>query len=109
MVLVTLAVGHSFPEAEVEAEAEEAEVEEAEAEERQRQEDICEFETGLVYKGRFHTAKATQKNLVSKPKPKPKPKSKNKQTKNPKTPILVISSFSLLFLINKLAITKVSS
>lgn len=91
----------------MEAEAEEAEVEEAEAEERQRQEDICEFETSLVYKGRFHTAKATQKNLVSKP--KPKPKSKNKQTKNPKTPILVISSFSLLFLINKLAITKVSS
>ena len=35
---------------------------------RQRQTDLCEFEVSLVYKTSSRTAKATQRNLVSKKK-----------------------------------------
>jgi hypothetical protein len=46
---------------------------------------ISEFEASLVYKVSSRTARAIQRNPVSKPKPKPKQKTNkqtNKQTKN---------------------------
>jgi hypothetical protein len=44
---------------------------------RQRQEDLCEFKASMVYRVSSRTARATQKNPVSK-----KQKQKNKNKKN---------------------------
>jgi hypothetical protein len=53
--------------------------------------DLCEFETSLLYRASSRTARATQRNPVSKQKPKPKPKTK--QTKNSKPKLNQLPTF----------------
>ena len=50
---------------------------------RQRQVDLCEFEASLVYRVSSRTARATQRNPVSKTKTNQPTNKTNKQTKNP--------------------------
>jgi hypothetical protein len=50
---------------------------------RQRQEDLCEFKANLVYRASSRTARAIQRNPVSK-KQKTQNKTKKQKTKNKK-------------------------
>ena len=51
---------------------------------RQRQAALCEFEVSLVYRGRFRTARATQKNPVLGKKKKKKRKEEKRREKKRK-------------------------